>query len=167
MRHQFTIDKFIASQQMQVGLTKTNHQLLLFVEVNLKQQNLFSIFFKSNGSVLIHAVDESKTIDHNYYIENCLKPVVKEMWKQKKSSSRKGIKLLDDNIRPDTHSDVINYLTEEGIIIMSHPSYSPDLSSCDYWLNDDIKRNLTDQPDEKSLARAVVSKVMKKFRKKN
>ena len=87
---------------------------------------------------------------------------MKEIWKQRKSSGRKGIKLLDDNARPHTHSNVINYLTEEGIIIMSHPSYSSDLALCDYWLNDYIKRNLTDQSDEKSLTRAVVSKVMKK-----
>ncbi|CAF4824058.1 unnamed protein product, partial [Rotaria sp. Silwood2] len=126
--------------------------------------NLFSIFFKSNGPALIHAVDEGKTIDHNYYNENCLKPVVKEIWKQRKSAGTKGIKLLQDNSRSHIHSDVINYLTEEGIIIMSHPPYSSDLAPCDYWLNDYIKRNLTDQPDEKSLAR-VVSKVMKKIPK--
>ena len=60
----------------------------------------------------------------------------------------------------------MNYLTEEDIIIMSHPPYSPDLASCDYWLNDDIKRNLIDQsPDEKSLTRVVVSKMMKKIPK--
>ncbi|CAF2641010.1 unnamed protein product [Rotaria sp. Silwood2] len=41
---------------------------------------------------------------------------------------------------------------------MSHPPYSSDLAPCDYWLNDYIKRNLADQPDEKSLAR-VVSKL--------
>ncbi|CAF4243266.1 unnamed protein product, partial [Rotaria sp. Silwood2] len=103
--------------------------------------------------------DESPTIivrrDHNYYIENCLKPVVKEIWKQRKSAGTKGVKLLQDNARPHIHSDVINYFTEEGIIIMSHPPYSSDLAPCDYWLNDYIKRNLNDQPDEKSLARAV------------
>ena len=165
MRHEFTIDRFIASHQMQAGLTKMNHQLRLFVEVNLKQQNLFSIFFKSNGCVPIHAVDENKTIDHNYFIENCLKSVVKITWKQRKSDT-KCIKLLDDNARPHTHSDVINYLTEEVIIIMSHRPYSLDLAACDYWLNDEIKHNLTDQsPDEKTLARAVVSKMMKKITK--
>ena len=73
--------------------------------------------------------------------------------------------MLDENPRPDTHSDVINYLTEEGIIIMSHPPHSPDVVSCDYSLNDDIKRDLTDQQDEKSLAHAVESKVMKKIPK--
>ena len=57
---------------------------------------------------------------------------------------------LTTMLDPHTHFDVINYLTEEGIIIMSHLLYSPDLAPCDYWLNDDIKRNLTDQPNEKS-----------------
>ncbi|CAF3456117.1 unnamed protein product [Rotaria sp. Silwood1] len=123
-------------------------------------KNLFCIFFKSNGPALIHGVDEGKTIDHNYYIENCLKPVVKEIWKQRKSAGTKGIKLLHDNAGPHRHSDAINYLAEERINIMPHPPYSSDLASCDYWLNDYIKYNLSDQPNEKSLARAV-SKVVK------
>ena len=74
--------------------------------------------------------------------------------------------MLDDNVRPHIHFDVLNYLTEEGFIIMSsHRPYSRDLSPCDYWLNDYIKRNLTDQSsDEKSLTRAE-SKVMKKIAK--
>ena len=123
-------------------------------------KNLFCIFFKSNSPVLVHAVDKGETIDHTYYIENCLKPVVKEIWKQRRSNGTKGIKLLHDNAGPHRHSDVINYLTEEGINIMPHPPYLPDLAPCDYWLNDYIKNRLTDQPDEKSLARAV-SKIVK------
>ena len=123
-------------------------------------KNLFCIFFKSNSPVLVHAVDKGETIDHTYYIENCLKPVVKEIWKQRRSNGTKGIKLLDDNAGPHRHSDVINYLTEEGINIMPHSPYSSDLAPCDYWLNDYIKNRLTDQPDEKSLARAV-SKIVK------
>ena len=91
---------------------------------------------------------------------------MKEIWTQGKSPDRKVIKLLDDNARPHTHSDVTNYLTEEGIIIMlSHPSYSPDLVPCVYWLNDDIKCNLPDQSDEKSLSRAMISKMMKRISK--
>ena len=33
------------------------------------------------------------------------------------------MKLLEENVPSHTHSDVINYLTEEGINIMAH---SPD-----------------------------------------
>ena len=84
---------------------------------------MFSIFFKSNDVVLIHCVDEGNIIDHNYNIENCLKPVVKEIWKQTRSAGTKCIKLLEDNARAHIHSVVINYATEEG---MSHPPYSPN-----------------------------------------
>ena len=41
----------------------------------------------------MHCVDEGKTIDHNYYIENCLKPVVKEIWKQRRSAGTKGMNI--------------------------------------------------------------------------
>ena len=84
-------------------------------------QNFFSTLFKRNGPVLVHCVDEDKTVDHNYYIENCLKPFVKEIWKQRRSTDTTGIKLLDDNARAHIHSDVIDYLTEEGMNIMAHP----------------------------------------------
>ena len=47
-------------------------------------------------------------------------------------------------------------------MIMSHSPYSSDLAPCDYWLDDYIKRNLADQPGEKSLARAI-SRMMKKY----
>ena len=66
---------------------------------------------------------KATTIDHNYYIENCFKPVVKKIWKQRRSAGTKGMKLLEDNARFHIHSDVINYLTEEGINIMAHSLY--------------------------------------------
>ena len=60
------------------------------------------------------------------YVENCLKPIVKETWKQTRSTDTKDIKLLHNNVRPHIHPDVINYLTEEGMNIMAHPPYSSD-----------------------------------------
>ena len=59
------------------------------------------------------------------------------------------MKLVEDNARAHIYSDVINYLTEEGMNIMTHLSYSSDLAPCDYWLNDYMKRNLIDQANEK------------------
>ena len=68
--------------------------------------------------------------------------------------------MLHNNTRPYTRFDVINYLTEESINIMLHPPHPSELAPCDYWLNDYIKRNLLDKPNEKSLTRPV-SKVLK------
>ncbi len=68
---------------------------------------------------------------------------------------RTKYKLLYDNGYPHAHRDVVNYLTEEGIEIIPHPPYLPDLSPCDFWLNDYIKSNLADHTNEVSLAQEV------------
>ena len=35
-----------------------------------------------------HCVVEDKTMNHNYYIEDCFKSVVKEMWEQRRSAGK-------------------------------------------------------------------------------
>lgn len=130
---------------------------------------LFSIFFKSTGPVLVHAVEKGKTVDRFYYIDKCLKPVIKEIHRQRPSSGLKNMTLLHDNASAHDHQDVFDFLKKEGLNLLPHPPYSPDLSPCDYWLNDYIKRNLTDQKDEKSLIKAVTRLVedipQKEYRK--
>ena len=69
------------------------------------------------------------------------------------------MKLIEDIARPHIHSDVSNYLTEEGMNIMAYPPHSPDLVPCDYWQNDYIKSNLINETNEKSLACAVSKRV--------
>ena len=115
---------------------------------------MFCLFFKSTAPALIHKIDKGKTIDHNYYIDNCLIPVINEIRKKEKSFRTK-YKMLHDNGSPHTHRDVVDYLTEEGIEIIPHPPYSPDLAPCDFWLNDYIKNKLTDHTNEESLAQEV------------
>ena len=68
----------------------------------------------------------SQSIDHNYYIENCLKPVVKQIWKQRASTGTEGMKLIEDNARAHVYSHIIAYFTEEDMNIMSHPPCSSD-----------------------------------------
>jgi len=116
---------------------------------------LFSIFFKSNGWLWIHAADSGQTIDGNYYIDNCLEPTIEELKKQRPISGVKGIKLLHDNAKPHVAIEVKNFLREEGISVMPHPPYSPDLAPCDFWLFDYIKRNLPDQTNKSSLFKVV------------
>ena len=122
-------------------------------------KTLFCIFFKTTGPVLIHRVERGQSIDHHYYINNCLRPLVNEIKKQRPSSGTHAIKLHHDNANPHVHKDVSAYLESEGITIMPQPPYSPDLAPCDFWLFDLIKENLGDQSDSESLHRAV-TKVM-------
>ena len=110
---------------------------------------MFCIFFKSTGPILSHCVKPQTKITSQYYIENCLEPVVKAMKKQRKKSGTKSLKLLHDNARPHSTEDVISYLESEKIGIIRHPPYSPDLAPCDFWLFDEIKRKLKDAKSAK------------------
>ena len=82
MKHGFTIGN--------CGHKSTNTSWAIEVEsattvacrCKFEPKTLFSIFIKSNRPVLIHAVGKDKTVNHNYYVENCLKLVVKERRKQ-------------------------------------------------------------------------------------
>ena len=47
------------------------------------RRTLLSIFFKSTDPVLIHSVERSQTINHEYYIDNCLQPVIDEIKNQR------------------------------------------------------------------------------------
>jgi len=118
-------------------------------------KTLMSIFFKSTGPVFIHHVEGGQTIHHRYYIDNCLKPLIDNIERQRPTCGVQGIKLHYDNGRPHVHKEVTNYLESEGITIIKHPPYSPDLAPCDFWLFDFIKQNIPDQSDSESLHQAV------------
>jgi histone-lysine N-methyltransferase SETMAR len=119
-------------------------------------KTLFSIFFKSTGPMLIHRIERGQIIDHHYYINQCLRPLVDEIKRQRPSYGTRGIKIHHDNGRPHVHEDVSDYLESEGLTIIPHPPNSPDLSPCDFWLFDLIKDNLTDQDDSESLHNTVI-----------
>jgi hypothetical protein len=132
-----------------------NKPLRIIVRRNrCESGSLFCLFFKSTGSVLIDKVDKGKTINHNYYVENCLISVINEI-RKKQNSSRTKYKLLRDNGYPHAHRDVVNYLTHEGIEMIPYSPYSPDLAPCDFWLDDYIKSNLFDHRNEESLAQEM------------
>jgi histone-lysine N-methyltransferase SETMAR len=118
---------------------------------------LYSIFFRSTGTLYVHALDKGTTIDRYYYIKRCLKPMIKEIKIDRPLSGVKNLKLLHDNAPAHDNQDVLSYLKKEGLNLLPHPPYSPDLSPCDYWLNDYIKCNLSDENTENSLFKEVTS----------
>lgn len=123
-------------------------------------KSMISVFFKSTGVLHIDCLDKGETIDAQYYIQNCLKPVVMELKKQRPTSGTTNVKLLHDNARPHTHGDVKKYLASEGIKLINHPPYSPDLAPCDYWLFDKLKQSLGDHTNVQSLKREI-TKILK------
>ena len=118
-------------------------------------KTMFSIFFRTTGVVHIDAAGKGETINNQYYIENCLKPVVKALEIGRPKSGTKNLKILHDNARPHVHKNVNNFLTDHGIITIQHPPYSPDLAPCDFWLFSLVKSQLVTHPNVESLKRQI------------
>ena len=62
MRHEFTIGKLVTNQPTQTGLLKMSHQIAVVRRGRFEPKTSFSIFFKSNGPIRIHAVDKDTTV---------------------------------------------------------------------------------------------------------
>ena len=70
---------------------------------------MFSIFFRTTGVVHIDAAGKGETIKNQYYIKNCLKPVVKALEIGRHKSGTKNLKILHDNAQPHVHKNVNNF----------------------------------------------------------
>ena len=128
------------------GLEKEKVLEQSFEGIDMNQKYYFLSFLNPLGPIdPCSAVNKGETVDRFYYIDNCLKPVVKAIKKQRPKTGLKNMKLLHDNARAHDNQDVLYYLNEERFNLLPHPPYSPDLSPCDFWFNDYIKRNLGDQ----------------------
>ena len=121
-----------------------------------EEKRLFSIFFKANGWLSLYRLAKGQTMDHSCYIDKCLKLLAKRLREERPNSGLRGLKLLHDNAKPHTKKEAIDYIKAQGFQLMSHPSYSPDLSPCDFWLNDYIKSHLPDKRSEDSLHNAII-----------
>ena len=118
---------------------------------------MFSISFKSSGPLHVDCMDRGRTIDHQYYIDNCLTPTVKMIKEQRPTSGVKNMKILHANARPHVHKSVEIFLEQEAIAIIDHPPYSPDLVPCDFWLFAKIKHYLDSHLDAQSLKKQIMA----------
>ena len=102
-------------------------------------KTLCCILFQSIDSFLIHRVERGKTIDHQYYIENCLQHVVEEIKKQRPHSSTHAIKLHYDNRGPHVHKTYsITFVQKKLPLYRNHPILQICLRVifiCSIWSN--------------------------------
>ena len=84
-------------------------------------------------------VEKEEIISGQYYERNCLKPIIREINKQRPITGTQNLKFLH-NARPYVTQNVTSCLNQVGITITRHPPYSPDLVPSDFWLFDLIKK---------------------------
>ena len=114
----------IESRKSNASWLKAGQSPTVVVKRNqFEPKSMFCVFFKSTGVLHIDCACRGEKIDNIYYIENCLKPVVKALENDRSKCGAKNMKILHDNARPHVHKNVDNFLMENGIIKIQHPPY--------------------------------------------
>ena len=95
---------------------------------------LYAIFFNSSGPVVQVPCPSGHTVTGRLYKNSVLKKV-KEFYNTKRPSKGwSGVHLLHDNASSHKCEVVKSFLASEKVKVLNHPSYSPDLSPCDFFL---------------------------------
>ena len=107
-----------------------------------QQKVLYAVFWDTEGIILAYPVPKGTTITGKAYariIRDYLLPAIAQR-RPEKSGGR--FLLQQDNAPPHRALVVKAILEEEGIEVLKHPPYSPDLAPSDYWLFSDMKSQL-------------------------
>ncbi|CAF1395072.1 unnamed protein product [Adineta steineri] len=147
--------KIIPKEQSKVWVAKGESPPTQVRRQHFERKTMFVIFFMTNGPLLIHVLPSGASVNAIYYRDECLKELIKNLYKKRPSSTANHIKLHHDNARPHMNNIVFNYLQEEKIKVMAHPPYSPDLAPSDFWLFNYLKRSLDTCQDATSLAKML------------
>jgi histone-lysine N-methyltransferase SETMAR len=123
------------------------------------RKRMFTMFFNTQGPVAVDIMPEQSTITARYYTETVLPKVLQHVNNNAPSRRRTRLLLHHDNASP--HKAVITreFLHANGVHLLQHPPYSPDLAPCDFWLFPRVKSEIAGRPFHRvqDLAKAVHS----------
>lgn len=100
-----------------------------------------SVFWDSDGIIMIDYLENGKTITGDYYASLLVKLriAIKE---KRRGKLGKGVLLLHDNAPSHTSHAAVSTAEQCGFEILPHPPYSPDLAPSDFYLFPKLKENL-------------------------
>ena len=91
-------------------------------------------FFDSTGMIYMHWVPTGQTVNKEYYVE-VLREFRKRFRRKRPALFKSGQWHFQQDNAPVHNSILVtDYLTKMGIKTVPRPPYSPDLTSCDFWL---------------------------------
>ena len=110
--------------------SKSTHKLLMIS------------FFDSTDMIYMHWVPTGQTVNKEYYVEVLREFRKRFRWKRPVLFKLGQWHFQQDNAPVHNSILVTDYLTKMGIKTVPHPSYSPDLAPCGFWLFPKLKEKL-------------------------
>ncbi|XP_061193207.1 histone-lysine N-methyltransferase SETMAR-like [Saccostrea echinata] len=116
-----------------VWMTKHGKRPVIAKRCQSTKKILYAIFFDREGVVLQFPIPEKKSVTGKMYKYKILHKLKQQYKKKRPKTGIKGIFLLHDNAPAHKSKLVTDFLSKEGVIVIPHPAYSPDLSPCDFF----------------------------------
>ena len=147
--------------QPHLGWPLTETDQLFFAQDSRVASDCFLFFFNTQGLVAIDILPEKSTITASYYTQVVLPKVVGKIHEQRPTVGTQRTLLLHDNASAHKAKVTTTFLSEQGIQVLDHPPYSPDLAPCDFWLFPVLKEKLAGRKFDRvqDLAKAVRSEL--------
>lgn len=100
-----------------------------------------SVFWDSEGVLMIDYLEKGKTVTGVYYAQliRNLRKIIKE---KRRGKLRQGVLLHQDNAPAHTSAVAMTAIHECGFELLQHPPYSPDLAPSDFHLFRSLKDSL-------------------------
>lgn len=120
-------------------------------------------FFDAKGIICHYFLPRGETMNSATYV-NIIKQKLRPAIARKRPElvgpdGEVRWQLHHDNARPHVSLETTAFLTSEGVNVMRHPAYSPDLAPSDFWLYSVLKSDLRGEVfhDDEELKIAVKS----------
>jgi transposase len=93
-----------------------------------------------------------RSFDSQYFVSNIMTKLVVNLFPQGRIPHARRLHLHLDNYRIHFSKVTEQFITQNQILSVSHPSYSPDIAPSDFWLFDRVKNSLAgrtfDEPEQ-------------------
>lgn len=99
-----------------------------------RRKTMVSVFWNFTGFFVIEALPEGATYTADYVCSSVIPKLESVLLKQRPTLGLQRTKLHWDNARPHVARQTLEHLAEKGVITLSHPPYSPDISPSDFFL---------------------------------
>ncbi|UYV75728.1 hypothetical protein LAZ67_13001157 [Cordylochernes scorpioides] len=119
-----------------IGLKETGDETWIYnFDPETKRQSTLWCSSKSPSPKKVRrarSLEDRKTINSDWYTTKCL-PAVSEKIKPSRSRAQLKVILLHQcNTRPRTSAQTLDFLSNSGVQLVTHPPYSSDLAPCDF-----------------------------------
>jgi hypothetical protein len=110
-----------------------------------RQKTMLTIFFTSTRLLVLETLPKGTKFNQDYFID----AIFPRLYNEKRRISRKegfpAFSVHMDNSMCHNGNKISEKLAKRSIEPAPHPTYSPDLSPCDFWLFGTIKHNMKDR----------------------